>query len=120
MAHFAELDANSRVLRVIVVANAECQDENGVEREEIGVAFCQSLFGGNWKQTSYSGSMRKNYAGVGSRYDETRDAFIPEQPFPSWVLDEATCRWEAPAPFPDDGKLYQWDEGSLGWVEIGA
>ena len=95
MAHFAELDANNIVLRVIVVHNNELMD-NGRESEAKGVAFCQSLFGGNWKQTSYHANFRKNYAGIGYTYDATRDAFIAPQPDPSWVLNEDTCRWEDP------------------------
>jgi len=76
MAHFAELDENNVVIRVIVVANDELIDENGYESEAKGVAFCESLLGGNWKQTSYNGNFRKNYAGIGHIYDATEDAFI--------------------------------------------
>jgi len=118
MAHFAQLDQDNRVLQVIVVNNADCRDANGVERESLGVAFCQSLFGGEWKQTSYSGSIRKNYAGVGYLYDVGRDAFIPPQPFPSWVLNEASCQWQSPVAPPNDGKFYDWDEASGAWVEV--
>jgi len=120
MAHFAELDENNVVLRVIVVSNAETVDVNGVEREEIGVAFCRSLFGPStvWKQTSYNSSFRKNYAGAGYLYDATRDAFVPPNPFPSWVLNEQTCLWDAPVAYPDDGKKYRWDEPTLSWIEV--
>lgn len=118
MAHFAQLDENSVVLQVIVVHNNELMD-SGVESEAKGVAFCQSLLPGtNWKQTSYNGNIRKNYAGIGFTYDAGRDAFISPQPFPSWVLDEATCRWGAPIPYPQDGKLYRWDEPTLSWIEV--
>ena len=72
---------------------------------------------GTWVQTSDTGSIRKNYAGIGHTYDATRDAFIPPQPYPSWTVDEDTCRWEAPVPYPDDGKLYEWDESITNWVE---
>ena len=96
MAHFAEIDENGVVLRVIVVGNKDTADANGVEKEHIGAAFCERLFGGTWKQTSYNGNIRKNYAGIGYSYDATRDAFIPPQPYASWVLDELTCQWKAP------------------------
>lgn len=96
MAHFAELDANNIVLRVIVVSNEMLLDENGQENEFRGIAFCQSLFGADtrWVQTSYNGNFRKNYAGVGYTYDPTRDAFIAPKPEgEGLVLDEATCQW---------------------------
>ena len=115
MAHFAELDNQNTVLRVIVVHNNELLD-NGVESEAKGIAFCRSLFSGNWKQTSYNGNMRKNYAGVGFTYDSQRDAFIPPQPFPSWILDEATCQWGPSVPYPIDGKQYLWNEETQSWV----
>lgn len=119
MAHFAQIDNNNIVTQVIVVANEELLD-NGVESEVKGVAFCQSLFGGNWKQTSYNANIRKNYAGIGYTFDAGRDAFIAPQPFASWVLDESTCRWEAPVPYPTDGKMYSWNEATLSWDEVTA
>lgn len=117
MAHFAQLDENNVVTQVIVVHNNDCQI-NGVETEEAGIVFCKSLFGPTtkWKQTSYNGNIRKNYAGIGYTYDAGRDAFIPPQPFPSWLLNEATCRWEAPVAMPLDGELYRWDEDTLSWI----
>jgi hypothetical protein len=120
MAHFAELDENNIVLRVIVVSNADTSDVNGVEREEIGVAFCHSLFGSStvWRQTSYNGNARKNYAGIGYSYDASLDAFLPPKPFPSWVLNEQTCLWGAPVAYPDDGKFYRWDEPTTSWIEV--
>ena len=117
MAHFAELDADNNVLRVIVVHNDELLVD-GVESEAKGVEFCQSLFGGEWKQTSYNGNIRKNYAGIGMTYDVTRDAFMFPQPFESWTLDEETCIWKAPIPYPTDGKFYSWDESTTSWVEV--
>jgi hypothetical protein len=96
MAHFAQLDENNVVTQVIVVGNKDCSDANGVEKESIGIAFCERLFGGNWKQTSYNGNIRKNYAGIGYTYDAARDAFIPPQPGAEWTLDEDTCQWENP------------------------
>ena len=121
MAHFAELGMNNVVLRVIVVHNNELLDENGVEQEAKGVAFCRSLFGGTWVQTSYNGKIRKNYAGEGFTYDSTRDAFIPPKPFASWVLNEDTCQWSAPVPYPTDvgtpeaPKRYVWNEEAQQW-----
>ena len=115
MAHFAQLDGNT-VMQVIVVANEELI-VNGVESEAKGIAFCQSLFGGEWKQTSYNGNIRKNYAGIGYIYDEQRDAFIPPQPYPSWMLNETTCLWDAPVPIPTDGR-YEWDETNITWVKL--
>jgi hypothetical protein len=120
MAHFAELTSSNHVLRVIRVSDNELLDENGNEVEELGIAFCQSLFGADtrWKQTSYNGSFRRNYAGIGFTYDEPRDAFIPQQPFLSWRLDEETCQWVPPVARPDDENPYQWDELNREWVAV--
>jgi hypothetical protein len=114
MAHFAELDENNVVKQVIVVHNNELLD-NGVESEAKGIAFCQLLFGGNWVQTSYNGNIRKNYAGIGFTYDANRDAFIAPKPFDFWILNEDTCKWEAPVPYPQDGNKYTWNEETLFW-----
>ena len=119
MAHFAQLDDNNIVTQVIVVHNNEVLDETGQESEAKGIAFCQSLFGGNWKQTSYNANFCKNYAGIGFTYDVSRDAFIPPQPFPSWILDEETCWWSSPVPRPIDDKIYTWNEDLLQWDEVG-
>ena len=116
MAHFAELDSNNVVLRVVVVANKDTSDASGVEKESIGEAFCERLFGGNWVQTSYNGNFRKRYAGIGYKYDAGRDAFITPQPYPSWTLD-LNAEWQAPVPMPTDGKMYSWDEATQAWVE---
>ena len=102
MAHFAEIETDNTVLRVIVVHNNELLDESGVEQEAKGAAFCQSLFGGTWVQTSYNGTIRKNFAGAGFTYDTARDAFIPPKPFDDWVLDEQTCQWVDPNPNPTE------------------
>jgi hypothetical protein len=118
MAHFAQLDENNLVTQVIVVSNSELMNKNGVEQEEKGIAFCQSLLGGNWKQTSYNGNIRKNYAGAGYTYDTQRDAFIPPKPFNSWLLNETTCLWEAPVPHPNDDKMYMWNEDTISWQEV--
>lgn len=117
MAHFAELDANNVVTRVIVVSNADTSDANGVEKEHIGAAFCERLLGGTWKQTSYNGNMRKRYAGIGHTYDASLDAFVPPKPFASWTLNNTTADWQAPVPKPDDGKVYVWNESTLSWDE---
>jgi hypothetical protein len=118
MAHFAEIDQFGKVKRVIVVDNKDTADALGVEKEHIGAAFCEKLFGGTWKQTSYNGNFRKNYAGIGYDWDEARNAFVPPKPFASWVLDENTCQWKAPIPMPTDGKMYSWNEGTQGWDEV--
>ena len=118
MAHFAEIDENNSVQRVIVVHNNELLDENGEEKEALGVEFCKSLLGGTWLQTSYNKNMRKNFAGIGFTYDIVRDAFIPPKPYDSWVLDEATCLWEAPVAYPSDENYYEWDETNTRWVEM--
>ena len=119
MAHFAELDENNVVLRVIVVDNKNTSDEYGVENESIGIEFCHNLLGGTWKQTSYNNKIRKNYAGIGYTYDSSRDAFISPKPFNSWVLNETTCQWESPTPMPTvEDKTYYWDEATTSWVEV--
>ena len=120
MAHFAELDASNIVLRVVVVDNNMILNEQGQESEALGVSFCQLLFGLDtmWKQTSYNGNIRKNYAGIGYTYDSGRDAFIPPKLYASWLLDEATCLWNAPTPMPTDDKKYRWDEPTTSWIEV--
>lgn len=122
MAHFAKLDENNVVVEVIVVHNNELLDENGQESEQKGIEFLTAWSNGytNWKQTSYNNKFRKNYAGVDYTYDAVRDAFIPVKPFQSWVLNEDTCRWQAPISYPTDGKLYKWDESTLSWKEWGV
>jgi hypothetical protein len=116
MAHFAELNDESKVIRVIVVSNNELLID-GVEREEKGIEFCQSLLGGTWLQTSYNNNIRKQYAGVGYTYDETADVFIAPKPFASWSLD-SNYDWQAPVERPADGKDYSWDETNQVWVEL--
>ena len=119
MAHFAKLNENNVVTEVHVVNNIELLSPDGHESEILGIAFLIRWSGGysNWKQTSYNGKIRKNYAGVGYTYDQTRDAFIPPQPFQSWALNESTCLWESPVPMPTDGR-YEWDEPTTSWVLI--
>lgn len=120
MAHFAQLDENNIVIQVIVVHNNELLD-NGIESEEKGILFCQSLFGIDtiWKQTSYNGTFRRNFAGVGFMYDEYRDAFLEPKPFFNWVLNDTTFKWEAPIPYPNDGKRYGWDGYTNSWRDLG-
>jgi hypothetical protein len=111
MAHFAKLDNNNLVERVEVVSNDVATDE------QTGVDFLNNLYKTNdvWKQTSYNGNIRKNFAGIGYSYDQTKDAFIPPQPFNSWALNQTTCLWEAPVAYPNDGKIYQWNETNQEW-----
>jgi hypothetical protein len=119
MAHFAQLDENNIVTQVIVIHNNELIDPNTLlESEEIGVAFCKSLYGSDtkWKQTSYNNTIRKNYAGIGFEYNSILDAFISPKPFPSWILNESICQWEAPVPKPTDDKNYIWDENTISWI----
>jgi hypothetical protein len=117
MAHFAKIE-NGVVTQVIVVDNKDTSDAAGVEKEYIGAAFCEKLFGGTWKQTSYNGTIRKNYAGIGYTYNSDIDAFVPPQPYTSWVLNNDTAQWEAPVAMPDDGQMYSWDEETTSWVVV--
>ena len=111
MAHFAKLGTGNIIERVEVVSNDIATDE------QTGVDFLNNLYGtrDTWKQTSYNGNIRKNFAGIGFSYDQTRDAFIPPKPFDSWILDEDTCLWEAPVAYPDDGQQYTWNESTKQW-----
>lgn len=121
MAHWAEIDSDNVVQRVLVVPDA--QDERGQEflADDLGL-------GGVWKKTSYNTvggvhqlggtPFRKNYAGIGFTYDAARDAFIPPKPFASWTLNEDTCLWDAPVAYPTDGKVYSWDESKKAWKEV--
>ena len=138
MAHFAKIGLNSKVIDVVTVSDQELHDSNGVEREVIGVTFLTNLTGwAIWKQSSYntragvhyepnsntpssdqSKALRKNTACVGGTYDEDRDAFIPPQPYPSWVLVNSTCQWEPPVPMPADGATYGWDENTISWERV--
>ena len=131
MAHFAQLDENNVVTQVIVVSNSDTSDANGVEDESIGVAFCKKLLGAhtNWKQTSYNSEIRVRYAGIGYSYNESLDAFIERQPYPSWTLNDTTKNWDCPITKPtltDEQfaamSFYTWDEdayqadNTTGWV----
>lgn len=120
MAHFVKLDDNNIVIDVIVVNNQTLNDLPFPESESIGIAFLTDWSNGyiNWRQTSYNNNFRKRYAGIGYTYDANLDAFIRPKPYPSWFLNMNTCDWDAPTPCPDDGKIYDWDETTLSWVEI--
>lgn len=135
MAHFAEIDANNVVLRVVVVSDAD-SSVDGVEDEATGIAFCKSLWGAdtNWKKCSYNTMLgvhnmggtpfRANFPSAGFLYDEARDVFIHPQPFPSWVLNETTFAYDPPSPLPEDAGtrdadgliVYKWDEPTASWV----
>ena len=104
MSHFAKIE-NNIVTQVIVA------EQDFINSGAVGDSFL-------WVQTSYSGSFRKNYAGLGYTYDSVRDAFISPQPYPSWTLVEDTCLWEAPVAMPTDDKMYEWDEDTTSWVEV--
>lgn len=114
MATFAKLNNENVVTEVIVVHDWDAPSEQG------GVEFLTAWSEGhtNWKQTSYNGIVRKNYAGAGYTYDAILDAFIPPKPYPSWVFVESVCQWNAPIPMPEDGKLYSWDEQTISWKEL--
>lgn len=109
MAHWAELDNNNRVIRVVVTSNDEPDD---------GYSWLVNNLGGRWVQTSYNNRIRKRFAGIGYSYDEERDAFIAPQPFPSWILDDVTTEWLPPTPRPEDGKFYVWNESALEWAVV--
>ena len=111
MAHFAKLGIGNIVEKVEVVSN------DIATTEQAGIDFLNNLHGTRdvWKQTSYNANIRKNFAGINYKYDETRDAFIPPKPFDSWTLNETTCLWEAPVAYPTDGQKYIWNETNQTW-----
>ena len=117
MAYFAKLGTENIVEQVISINNTVITDANGVEQEQLGVDFINKLYNTRdvWKQTSYNNNIRKNYAGIGYHYDQARDAFIEPKPYNSWILNEDTCRWEAPVALPDTENRYTWNETTLSW-----
>ena len=129
MAHFAQLNAANVVLNVVVVADDDTADQDGVEMESVGVSYLQSIFGAdtNWAQTSWNTTegvhraggtpFRYRYATIGGTYNAAEDVFCAAQPYPSWSLD-AEFHWTAPTPKPDDGHDYTWDEGNLTWSQV--
>ena len=119
MASFAKIGLNNKVIEVQSVVNEVLHDSNGVEQENIGIDFLTKLTGWSiWVQTSYNNNFRKNHAGIGYTYDEDRDAFIPPKNYPSWILNEDTCLWEAPVAYPDDDNRYTWNETNQTWEII--
>jgi len=117
MAYFAKLGTGNIVETIISINNSVITDVNGVEQEQLGVDFINKLYNTRdvWKQTSYNNNIRKNFAGIGYQYDQQRDAFISPKPFNSWILDENTCRWNAPIPYPNDENRYKWNEQNQSW-----
>jgi hypothetical protein len=117
MAYFAQLNQNNVVLQVIAISNNDAPDPYPAS-EALGQAFIASLgLEGVWKQTSYHGTFRTHYAGIGYTYDDQADVFIPPQPYPSWTLDDQ-WNWQPPTPYPTDGGMYQWDENTQTWVAV--
>ena len=110
MAHFAKIE-NNIIVQVEVVHN------DVATTEQAGITFLQNLYNdtATWKKTSYNNNIRKNFAGLGYTYDETRDAFIAPKPYESWILNETTCRWGAPVAYPNNGERYDWNETILNW-----
>ena len=132
MAHFAKLGSNGKVIQVLTLNNSDMLNADGVEDESVGQQYLErhnNWPAPMWIQTSYntrnnthrsgdnSKALRGNYAGIGFIYDAVNDLFIPPQPYPSWVLTSNKCNWKAPKDYPDDGKVYIWDESKTNWVE---
>lgn len=111
MAHFCKLNFWNKVERVEVVSN------DIVTTEQAGIDFLNNLYKTNdaWVQTSYNENFRKNFASIGFEYNQTKDAFIPPQPYPSWTLNEDTCKWEAPISKPNNTNIYKWNEDTTSW-----
>jgi hypothetical protein len=120
MAYFAKLGTGNIVEQVISINNSVITDDNGVEQEKLGNDFINKLYNTRdvWKQTSYNNNIRKNFAGIGYQYDQTRDAFIPPKPYSSWLLNEESCQWESPIPYPQDGNKYTWNETIKNWEVV--
>jgi hypothetical protein len=120
MAHFAELDNNNIVLRVVVIANDDLLDKDGVEQESLGIQVCKNIFGTDtkWVQTSYNNNFRKKYANIGDNYDPIIDVFYNlTPPYASWTLD-SNYDWQPPVPRPTDGGTYVWNESDLSWTLV--
>ena len=115
MAHFAEIDENNIVLRVIVINNNILLDSDGNEQETLGAEFCTQTFGGTWKQTSYNNNIRKNFASLGYSYNSSIDAFVPPKQFNSWVLDTEIAEYIPPVDMPNDENEYIWNEETTSW-----
>lgn len=136
MAHFAQINENNKVINVVVVSDIDIESGINLDIEDLGVQYLKSLVGNhtNWVKTSYNTrggiyinpitsqpsenqikAFRKNYAQIGYYYDEERDAFIPPKPYSSWILNEFSCLWEPPIPYPNDGNLHTWNEDTQLW-----
>ncbi len=119
MKQFAKIGLGFKVLAVYSVEDSVTTDANGNKQEQLGIDFLHSLHNYPfWIETSINGNIRKNYAGIGYSYDDERDAFIPPQPYPSWTLNEDTCQYDSPVPYPTDDKMYTWDEETTNWKEV--
>lgn len=118
MAHFAEIDENNIVLRVVVINNNILLDSDNNEQEVLGAEFCVQTFGGTWKQTSFNSNIRKNFASPGYSYNSSIDAFVPPKPYDSWVLDTEIAEYVAPVDMPDNENHYKWDEVNQAWSLI--
>jgi hypothetical protein len=129
MANFAKIGLNNKVIEVVSINNEVLKDSSGIEREELGIQFLNELTGWPiWRQTSYNTirgihqlngiPFRKNLAAIGYTYDEDRDAFISKKPYNGWLLNEETCTWKSPIPYPNDGKKYRWDNTTLNWILV--
>lgn len=117
MANFAELDSDNRVLRVVSIGDSDLLDSNGVENEEIGIAFCNDVLGtSNWKQTSYTGRIRRLYAGIGSIYRDSYDAFTPPRLYKAWSFNETLWDWEPPIAMPFAIGPWEWDSENNSWT----
>ena len=118
--HFAKIGLNNKVEDITIIDSSSMTDVTGVEQEQMGINFLKRISNWDlWKQFWTDGSQRKNPAAKGFTYDETRDAFIPIKPFPSWTLNETSCRWQSPiGDAPDDGKIYTWNEDNGSWEEL--
>jgi len=125
MAHFAQIDENNKVVQVVVIETRHTSTPDGTEKESIGAAYCEHLFGGKWVKTSYNTlngehlqggtPFRGNFAGVGYTYDENNNIFYPPQPYPSWTIAGPNWRWIPPTPRPNDSKIYHWNEDTKNW-----
>lgn len=111
MAYFAQIDESNIVTNVLVIPDDQASRGQQFLADDLGL-------GGTWIETSDTGAIRYNYAAIGYTYDPSRDAFIPPKPFASWVLNEDTCLWDAPVPYPTDGEMYLWDEDGQAWVAV--
>ena len=117
MAHFAELGPQNQVLRVIAIRDSDMLDSNGIESEEIGIAYCNEIVDvSEWKQTSYNGNFRRLYAAIGSVYRDSYDAFMPPPRYRAWTFNETLWDWEPPVPMPFAIGPWEWDSSNNQWT----